>query len=198
MNPVYLIAPIAIVGALAYSVIMSRRMRARVASVGAEQVMTEQYGEHFRLQPGELLRQLWMGQLYVGPAIPEYHDTLGDKAGRVAKQAAVALVGGKLRYMAVQVYVALTTGGRLVVACSGREGKDDLSVSAHSEWQPGAPGVYFVPDLGIETGDAPSFDNGYRGPVGFVMFGHEPGTRLPVWLPADGCQAIAAWRGTPA
>jgi hypothetical protein len=196
MNALYLITPIALVGVLAYSILMNRRMRTRVETVGAEQVMTDEYGTSFRLEPGELLRHLWMGQLYIGPAIPELHDTLGDKAGRVATQAAVALTGGKLRYLAVQVHVALTTRGRLLVARSGGEGPDDIEVSPHSEWQPGVPGIYFAPDLALDLGPPPSFDNGYRGPIGFVMFGREPGARLPVWLPADGCRAIASWRGT--
>lgn len=198
MNAMYLVAPIAIIGAVAYSLIMARKIRARVASVGAEQVLTEQYGAHFRLAPGELLRTLWMGQLYNGPAVPEFHDTLGDKAGRVGKQVGLALVGVKVRYMAIQVYASLTTMNRLVIALSGQGGKDDLSVSPHSEWVPGQqPGVYFAPDLGIDPGDAPAFDNGYRGGVGFVQFGYQPGQRLPVWLPADGAQAIAAWRASP-
>jgi|GEM_PF-3144633 len=194
MYALYLVAPIAVIGALVYSRVMSKRMREHVAKVGPDQVLTESYGAHFRLLPGELLRAMWMGQLYVGPAVPEFHDSFGDKAGRVAKQAGLALVGVKVRYVAVQVYVAMTTQGRVVIARSGREGKDDLSVSAYRELVPGQQGIYFAPELGLEPGDAPGFDNGYRGPLSFVMFGHEPGARLPVWLPADGAQALGQWR----
>lgn len=195
MYAMYLIAPIAILGAVAYSMIAARRMRARVAEVGAEQVLTEQYGAAFPLAPGELIRQLYMGQLYTGPAVPEFHDTLGDKAGRLAKQAGAALIGTKLRYVAVQVYVAISTQGRVLVGRAGREGPDDLSISPHSAWAPGQPGVVLGPELGVELGEPPAFDNGYRGPVGLVMFGTVPGQRLPVWLPGDGVAAVAAWRG---
>jgi hypothetical protein len=195
MNAMYLIAPICIVGAVAYSLIMAKKARAHVSAVGPEQALTDHYGTGFSLAPGELLRNLWMGQLYSGPAVPEFHDTVGDKAGRLAKQAGAALLGGKLRYLAVQVYVAVTTHGRLVVARTAMQGADDHELRPHSAWTPGTPGVFFAPDLGLTVGDAPSFDNGYRGSVGFVMFGHDPGVRLPVWLPGDGIAAIHAWRG---
>ena len=195
MNAMYLIAPLAIVGALAYSPTAARRVRAHVARVGPEQALTEQFGSGFALAPGELLRALWMGQLYTGPAIPEFHDTVGDKAGRLARQAGAALVGTKLRYVAVQVYVATTTAGRVVVARTATEGADDHALRPAGALAPGEPGLVLGPELGVDVGAPPAFDNGYRGPVGFVMFGHAPGQRLPVWLPADGVAALAAWRG---
>ncbi|MBK9033815.1 MAG: hypothetical protein IPL61_21535 [Myxococcales bacterium] len=198
MNAMYLVAPIAIIGVIAYSMIMVRRTRAHVSAVGAEQALTDTYGAAFELAPGELLRNLWMGQLYTGPAVPEFHDSVGDKAGRLAKQAGAALLGAKLRYVAIQVHVAATTQGRLVVARTGTEGGDDLGLRPHSGWALGQPGVAFAPELGLDVGGPPAFDNGYRGEVGFVMFGTAPGQRLPVWLPADGIAAIAAWRGAAA
>ena len=195
MNPMYLIAPIAVVGALAYSVIAARRARDHVARVGPEQALTEQFGSGFALAPGELLRALWMGQLYTGPAIPEYHDTVGDKAGRLAKQAGAALIGTKLRYVAVQVYVATTTAGRVVVARTATEGRDALALRPAGALAPGEPGLVFAAELGVDVGAPPAFDNGYRGGIGCVRFGTAPGHRLPVWLPADGVAALAAWRG---
>lgn len=195
VNAMYLIAPIAIVGALAYSLIAARRVREHVARVGPEQALTEQFGTAFALAPGELLRALWMGQRYTGPAVPELHDTVGDKAGRLAKQAGAALVGTKLRYVAVQVYVAMTTHGRVVVARTATDGADDLALRPAGALAPGEPGLVFASELGADVGAPPAFDNGYRGAVGFVMFGRAPGQRLPVWLPADGVAALAAWRG---
>jgi hypothetical protein len=168
-------------------------MKQRVAAVGSEVVLTEQWGAAFRLAPGELLRTFWMGQLYDGPAIPEYHDSIGDKAGRFAKQAASALVGTKVRYLKVQIYLALTTQGRLVVGRNAQAGADDHDVTPHSEWVPGSQ-VYFAQDLQLVPGDSPAMENGYRGRVHFLMFGTEPGARLPVWIPEDAAAAIATWR----
>ncbi|MBK7078690.1 MAG: hypothetical protein IPH44_41145 [Myxococcales bacterium] len=95
----------------------------------------------------------------------------------------------------MQVYVATTTAGRVVVARTATEGADDHALRPAGALAPGEPGLVLGPELGVDVGAPPAFDNGYRGPVGFVMFGHAPGQRLPVWLPADGVAALAAWRG---
>jgi hypothetical protein len=188
VEPYYLIAPVAILLGIGYSIFASRSMKKRIAAVGNEAVMTEQWGAAFRLAPGEQLRDFHMGQLYDGPAIPEYHDTTGDKAGRFVK----SVVTGA-RYNKVQVYVGITTHGRLVVGRNGQRGSDDHDVTPHSEYLPGGP-VVFANDIGIQPGPAPSMDNGYRGTVVFVMFGTTPGARLPVWLDERAAAAIATWR----
>jgi hypothetical protein len=188
MEPYYLIAPIAILGAIGYSIWAARRIKQRVATAGIEAVLTEQWGASFRLAPGEQLRDFHMGQLYEGPAIPELADSTAAKAGRFVK----SIVGG-ITYHHVQVYVGLTTHGRLVVGRNGQHGSDDHGVRPHSEWIPGGP-IVFANELGLDPGPSPKMDNGYRGRMVFVMFGTVPGARLPVWLDERAAGAIATWR----
>jgi hypothetical protein len=192
MEPVYVIAPTAVVSALVCSVVYTRHMRKRVAPGGVEYVLTEKWRAAFRLAPNEWLHTFWKGQIYDGPVIPEYHNEADDTAGRLTEHAA-AVAGVKLRPRKAQIYLAMTTQNRIVVGCSKQRGPDDHEVTPHSEWGPGSP-VFFARDLKVPPGNPPLMENGYRGRPYFVMFGTGPGVRLPMWVPADAAAAIATWR----
>jgi hypothetical protein len=192
MEPVYLIAPIVpigIAGALVYRWVYQRRLEEdRVAEEGMAIMLTEQWGAAFRLEPNERLRMCWRGQLYEGPATPEYDKSLEDPmAGRFIKPEMAVL------YRKVQVHLALTTHDRLVVGRSGQRGADDLEVTPHSEWLPGSA-IYFAYDLGLTPGRPVLMENGYRGRTYFCMLGNTPGIRLPMWIPEEAAAAISAWR----
>jgi hypothetical protein len=124
MEPYYLIAPVAIAVGIGW--LLARR-RPSTGGVG-NQTLTAQWGHAFRLERGELLREVHLGRLYTGPAIRELH---GAAEGRVC--------------------VGLTTHARLVV---GRGGADDDKLAPHSAWIPGGP-VVFANDIGIEPGRPP-------------------------------------------
>src|SRR5262245_54945634 len=98
MEPVYLIAPIVpigIAGAFVYRWVNQRRLEEeRVAEEGVAIMLTEQWGAAFRLEPNERLRVFWRGQLYEGPATPEYDKSLEDPmAGRFTNP---EVVGGNV------------------------------------------------------------------------------------------------------
>jgi hypothetical protein len=194
INPMFLIMPVLMIGSLVYCFIAWRIGKSRIEREGIEPMLTKQYGEAFDLSPDELLREIWMGTLYSGVAVPEFHDTTGDKAGRFAKQAAVALVGVKLTYHDVVVHVAITTQNRVVVGRSAQHGSDDFDVTPHSEWEKGSK-VLFRSDMPMEVGAPPNaFMSGVKGGSDFVMFGDEPGERLPAWMPKDCVDALRQWR----
>ena len=192
MEPVYLIAPIVpigIAGAFVYRWVYQRRLEEdRAAEEGVAIMLTEQWGAAFRLEPNERLRAFWRGQLYEGPATPEYAKSPEDSTAAQFIEPETAVC-----YPAVQIHLALTTHDRLVVGRSGQRGADDLEVTPHSEWLPGSA-IYFAYDLGLTPGRPVLMENGYRGRTYFCMLGNTPGTRLPMWIPEEAAAAISAWR----
>jgi len=196
MEPVYLIAPmasIAVVSALVYRRAHRRQLEDRAAEESFMVMLTEQWGAAFRLAPNEHVRAFWRGQLYEGPATPEYDKSLDPLYGRFIKP---EVVDGKIRYRNVQIHLALTTHDRLVIGRSGQRGDGDQEVTPHSEWLPGSE-VYFAYDLGLVPGQPVPMENGYRGRTYFFMLGAAEGTRLPMWIPEEAAAAISAWRVPP-
>ena len=197
MEPVYLIAPIAsiaVVGALVYRRAHRRELEDRAAEESVMVMLTEQWGAAFRLAPNELLRAFWRGQLYEGPATPEFENDLEDPV--LARFIKPEVVNGKVRYRKVQIHLALTTHDRLVIGRSGQRGPNDREVTPHSEWLPGSE-VYFAYDLGLAPGHPVPMENGYRGRTYFFMLGTTVGSRLPMWIPEEAAAAISAWRVAP-
>jgi len=196
MEPVYLIAPlttIAVVGALVYRRVHRRHLEDLAAEESVIVALTEKWGAAFRLAPNERLRAFWRGQLYEGPATPEYDKSLDPLYARFIKP---DVIDGKVRYRKVQIHLALTTHDRLVVGRSGQRGAGDLEVTPHSEWLPGSE-IYFAYDLGLVPGCEVPMENGYRGRTYFCMLGSKEGTRLPMWIPEEAAAAISAWRVPP-
>ena len=198
MESVYLIAPIAIVGAFVSHRVYQRRqqdLQDRAEADWVSIVLTAQWGAAFRLAANERLRTFWKGQLYEGPAIPEYHDRFEDPV--LARYRKPEVIHGKIRYRKVQIHLALTTHDRLVVGRSGQRGPGDQEVTPHSEWTPGGE-IYFAYDLGLKIGRPVPMENGYRGRTYFCLLGSAVGARLPMWIPEEAAAAISAWRVPPA
>jgi len=110
MNIMYLVPVLAIGGMLLYTRWAQANVRKRAAAGEAPQMFHDAYASKFDgLQSGERLIGMWLGLAYVAPT-----NTVGQIAGKLAKEAALSMVG--LAAYTPTVYVGLTTHGRVLVS----------------------------------------------------------------------------------
>lgn len=191
----YVLIPVFLGGMFAVVWFISKRMRAQFAVPGAmNKYLTNTYGSCFRLNPDEELVRVWMGQLYDGPLTPEFTSTTGDKLKTAAKEMLL-----NRKYITRKINVACTNAGRMVVGLMTKTDDGEFPVKPHSEWVAGAP-IYLQSDLaGHDLGAKPASLRETFGTaqMEFVMFGGEPGQRLPAWMPVDCIDIIGKWRVDP-
>jgi hypothetical protein len=106
----YLVPVVAIVGMLFYTKWAQANVQRRAAAGEGPQMFHDAYAEKFgALQGDERLIGIWMGLAYVTPT-----NTVGQVAGKLAKEAALGVVG--MSTYTPTVYVGLTTHGRVLVS----------------------------------------------------------------------------------
>ncbi|HWA75355.1 MAG TPA: hypothetical protein VG937_23620 [Polyangiaceae bacterium] len=106
----YLVPVVAIVGMLFYTKWAQANVQKRAAAGEGPQMFHEAYAQKFEaLHPDERLIGIWMGLAYITPT-----NTVGQVAGKLAKEAALGVVG--MSTYTPTVYVGLTTQGRVLVS----------------------------------------------------------------------------------
>lgn len=107
---VYLVPVVAIVAMLLYTKWAQANVRKRAAAGEGPQMFHDAYAEKFEgLHADERLIGIWMGLAYVSPT-----NTVGQVAGKLAKEAALGVVG--MSTYTPTVYVGVTTHGRVLVS----------------------------------------------------------------------------------
>jgi hypothetical protein len=110
MNIMYLLPIVAIVGMLLYTRWAQANVKKRAAAGEGPQMFHDAYADKFDvLYPDERLIGMWMGQAYVTPT-----NTVGQVAGKLAKEAALGAIG--MATYTPSVYVGVTTHGRVLVS----------------------------------------------------------------------------------
>jgi hypothetical protein len=111
MNMIYYLVPVvAIAGMLFYTRWAQANVKKRAAAGEGPQMFHDAYAEKFEvLHADERLIGIWMGLAYAAPT-----SSVGQVAGKLAKEAALGVVG--LATYTPTVYVGLTTHGRVLVS----------------------------------------------------------------------------------
>jgi hypothetical protein len=106
----YLVPVVAIAGMLFYTRYAQANVRKRAAAGEGPQMFHDSYADKFEvLAPDERLIGMWQGLAYVAGT-----TTMGQAAGKLAKEAALGAIG--LATYTPTIYVGLTTHGRLLVS----------------------------------------------------------------------------------
>jgi hypothetical protein len=106
----YLLPVVAIAGMLFYTRWAQANVRKRAANGEGPQMFHDSYAGRFEvLEPNERLIGIWQGLSYVTPT-----NTVGQVAGKLAKEAALGAIG--LTTYTPTVLIGLTTHGRLLVS----------------------------------------------------------------------------------
>src|SRR6185312_14446770 len=180
MSPLYFVAPIAIVGSVAYSLIARARIQRMAASGQGPRMFHEAYAKHFTsLAADEYIVTLWMGLAYTGSK-----SGAARVAGAVLNQLAARATG--VSTYTPNVYVVLTTYGRVLVA---QEHSDFGQRGYYAEvgvWAPGTTAIPGPAALPEHVGPAPLNPFNPMTPLELTALVAADGTRVPFWLSPQG------------
>jgi hypothetical protein len=182
----YLIGPIAIAAALAYTY-FARAKAMRGAKDGKGMQMFHGYyaGYFSNLAPNEFIMTVWRGLAYTGS-----QGAASQIAGGVANALAASLTG--FRKYTPMVYAALTTEGRVLVAQEHSEMGRRGNFHHVGAWGPGSTAITGPAAVPGHTGPAPMNPAlALQGPLELAALVGPDGSHHAMWLSPQGVGIVA-------
>lgn len=165
MNMYMLMVPVvAVVGSLFYTKWARSNALARAAKGEGAQMFHDAYSGSFdTMSADERLVGYWQGLAYVAPSV-----TAGQIAGKLAKEAALGLIGVS-KYTPV-IYVGLTTHGRVLIAEEYSEGGKRNNFKVVRSYPAGTQVVVGQQAYPQHQGPAPTNSYSMQAPLELVRF----------------------------
>ncbi len=188
MNVMYLVPVVVIVGMLAY-VFWYRSQLAKAVAAGHGPIMFHNtFAGYFQsLAPEEYIVALWQGLAYTGD-----QSTAGQVAGAVLNEITSKAVGYS-KYTP-QVFVALTSQGRVLVAEEFSEGGQRGNYKEACIWTPGATAVTGAQAVPAHQGPAPKNPFNPSVPLELAALSGPDGAHYPCWLSPQSLEVTGAQR----